>query len=261
MKLEINHPLFYGLCCDTAVKEHERYNIGTYKEKKLHIILKHYFEPDNDYHEVPFNGFIADIKRGDAITEIETYGFTGLADKLSAYLPTCKVNLVYPIPHIKYVAWIDPKTGDISQKRRSPKKHGVYDAIFEMVRILRYAADPNLTVTAVLLEVDEYRLLDGWSRDKKHGSHRAERMPTEICEIVEFKTNADYAAYLPDALGATFTASEFAKEAGIARRDAYGVLKVFEARGLIARAGKRGRSNLYTVVLREDAEAPRFEVP
>lgn len=39
--------------------EHKRYNIGTYKEKELHIILKKYFEPDSTYHEIKTNGFIA----------------------------------------------------------------------------------------------------------------------------------------------------------------------------------------------------------
>ena len=138
MKIDINRPLFYKVCCDATVKDHERYNIGTYKEKKLHMILKHYFEQDTDHHEVPFGGYIADIKRDDRIIEIETSGFSGLGGKLSAYLPEAKVNLVYPIPHIKYVAWIDPDSGDISPKRRSPKKKGAYEALFEAVRIAEH---------------------------------------------------------------------------------------------------------------------------
>ncbi len=252
MEVEINRPLFLRLCCDAAVQEHERYNIGTYKEKKLHRILKHYFEPNTDYHEVPYGGYIADIKREDAITEIETSGFSGLSDKLSAYLPTCKVNLIYPIPHIKYVAWVDPETGDISKKRRSPKTKGVYEALFEMVRIFKHVTDPGLTVTAVLLTVDDYRMLDGWSKNRKRGSHRLERMPTDICKIIEFKTNADYAAYLPDIPGEDFTASEFAKAAGVGVRYVYGILKVLTARGLVTQIGKRGRSNVYAFLPCED---------
>lgn len=248
MNIEINRPLFYKVADAAAVRDHERYNIGTYKEKKLHIIMKHYFEPSNDYHEVPYNGYICDIKREDRITEIETSGFSGLSDKLAAFLPDCRVNLVYPIPHIKYVSWIDPETGDISKKNRSPKKCGVYDALFEMVRILPHVTDPNLTVTAVLLEVDDYRMLDGWSRDRKRGSHRLERMPTDICEIISFKTNADYAALIPEGCRDGFTAAEFAKAAKISKRHIYGVLKVLEARGVIRREGKQGRAVLYACV-------------
>lgn len=245
MKVEVNRALFYKICYDSTVKEHERFNIGTYKEKQLHIILKHYFEPDNDYHEVPYQGFIADIKRDSRITEIETSGFSGLGDKLDAFLTECSVNLVYPIPHIRYIAWIDPQTGNISPKRRSPKKRGVYDALFEMIRIRRHICDPNLTVTAVLLNVDEYRMLNGWSRDRKKGSARYERIPTDICEIVEFKTNADYAEYIPEGCHEEFTLAEFAKAAGITSRTAQAVVKIFESRGIVQRTGKRGRAYLY----------------
>lgn len=208
--------------------------------------MKHYFEPSEDYHEVPYNGFIADIKKEDSITEIETHGFTGLKEKLSAYLPECRVNLVYPVPYRKSVAWIDPKTGDISPKRRSPKKTGIYDVLFECVRILDSVSHPNLTVTAVMLEMDEYRFLNGWSRDRKRGSVRYEMIPTDICEIVELKTDADYAEYIPQSCVEDFTAAEFAKGAGVSVSRVYAVLKVLEARGLIVRSGKRGRCNLYS---------------
>lgn len=242
MKVEVNRALFYQICYDATIRRHERFNIGTYREKQLHMILKRYFEPDASCHEVPYEGYIADIKRGDSITEIETGGFSGKGDKLAAFLPKCRVNLVYPVPHIRYIAWINPKTGDISEKRRSPKKMGAYDALFEMIRIRPYVSHPNLTVTAVLLAVDEYRMQNGWSRDGKKGSSRYERMPTDICEIVSFRTREDFLAYIPDGAGEEFTISSFAKEAGIPYDRANAVIKVMEERGVVTRLGKRGRS-------------------
>lgn len=246
MRILPNKAHFYKLCCDFIGKEQERYNIGTYKEKKLHIIMKHYFEPNNDYHEVPFEGYIADIKRDSAITEIETHGFTGLNDKLSAFLPHCSVNLVYPVPYRKSVAWIEPETGAISPKRRSPKKTDVYDVLFEMVRIIKHINHPNLTVTAVLLEMDEYRLLNGWSKDRKRGSERYEMIPTDICDIISFQSSDDFEEFLPDGCTESFTAKEFAKSAKLSMRKVYGVIKVFEEKGLLKRTGKRGRSNLFS---------------
>lgn len=248
MKIEPNRALFYKLCYDFIGREQDRFNIGTYKEKKLHIIMKHYFEPDNDYHEVPYQRYIADVKRDDRITEIQTTGFSRMNGKLAAFLPDCKVNLVYPVPYHKMVAWIDPETGDISKKRRSPKKKGIYDVLFEMVRIPDFICDPNLTVTAVLLEMDEYRMLNGWSRDRKRGSVRYEMIPTDICEILEFKTDADYAEAIPESCTEDFTAAEFAKAARISTGRVYGVMKVLEIRGLIQRTGKKGRSNLFSRV-------------
>ena len=33
-----------------------RNGIGTLSEKTVHAILKNYYEPDEDYHEIPVNG-------------------------------------------------------------------------------------------------------------------------------------------------------------------------------------------------------------
>ena len=244
--MEVNKARFYNIVYNTTLDDHQRYNIGTYKEKKLHIMLKRYFEDDPEYHEVPVNGYIADICRDGVITEIETSGFTGLKPKLEAYLDEYKVRLVYPLAYAKYVSWIDPASGEITSRKKSPKKANAYDALFEMVRILPYVNHKNLTVLMPLLEIDEYRLLDGWSKDKKRGSHRYERIPTDLFGIEEFSADADYIRFIPENCGDLFTLKEFSKEAHVNGRDANGIVKVLMERGLLERVGKRGRSYLYT---------------
>ena len=97
-----------------------------------------------------------------------------------------------------------------------------------------------------LLEIDEYRLLDGWSKDKKRGSHRYERIPTDLFGIEEFSADADYIRFIPENCGDLFTLKEFSKEAHVNGRDANGIVKVLMERGLLERVGKRGRSYLYT---------------
>ncbi len=244
--MELNKAHFYNVIYNTTFDEHERYNIGTYKEKKMHIMLKKYFEPDVKYHEIPTNGFVADIRKDDVITEIETSGFSGLKPKLNAYLPEFKVNLVYPLPAKRYISWIDPDTYEISQRRQSPKKANAYDALFEMVRILPYVKDKNLTILAPMLEIDEYRILDGWSRDRKKGSHRYERVPTELYDIIEFKTDDDFKRWIPENCSENFTVSEFAKATKLVDGDARAVIKVMEQRGVIKFLGKEGRSFRYS---------------
>lgn len=243
--MEVNKALFYKIVYDTTLDEHLRYNIGTYKEKKLHIMMKRYFEEDTAYHEIPVKGYIADICRDGVITEIETSGFSGLKPKLGAYLPEYKVHLVYPLAYAKYISWIDPDSGEISSRKKSPKKATAYHAIFEMVRILPYVKNQNLTVLAPLLEMDEYRLLNGWSRDKKRGSNRYERIPAELFDIVEFSADADYIRYIPDSCGESFTLADFAKNAHIDKREVNGVVRVLMERGLLERVGKRGNAYLY----------------
>lgn len=242
MTMELNKAHFYNVIYSTTFDEHERYNIGTYKEKKLHIMLKKYFEPDTAFHEIPTNGYIADIRREDCITEIETSGFSGLKPKLRAYLPQYKVTLVYPLEAKRYVSWIDPETQEISKRRLSPKKSNAYDALFEMVRILPFVKDNNLTVLAPLIEVDEYRLLNGWSYDRKKGSNRYERVPVDLFDILTFHDDGDYRRWIPENCVDDFTVLDFSKGAKIADRTARAVIKVLEARGVLKNIGKIGRA-------------------
>ena len=60
--------------------------IGTLGEKVLHAIIKSYYEPDEEFQEVSVNSFVADIKRGDEIVEIQTTSFNLLNKKLEKYL-------------------------------------------------------------------------------------------------------------------------------------------------------------------------------
>lgn len=246
---DLNRALFYDIVSSADRRKHERYNIGTYKEKELHIIMKKYFETDESFHEVKTNGFIADIRREDLITEIETSGFSGLRPKLAAYLPEYRVRLVYPLAAKKYVAWIDTESAEISPRKKSPKKEGIYDLLYEMIYVLPFVNDKRLTFVAPLLEIDEYRLLNGWSRDKKRGSTRYERIPTDIIDIIELHDNDSYLAAIPDELRYGFTTPEFANATKQRSRRAYAIVKVLLERGIIANDGKKGRAAYYKIAL------------
>ena len=51
-------------------------------------------------------------------------------------------------------------------------------AFKELYRIRRYLLRDGLRLKLVLLDMEEYRLLNGWSRDKKKGSTRFDRIYT-----------------------------------------------------------------------------------
>ena len=243
--MDVNKARFYKIIYDTTIVPHERYNIGTYKEKQLHLILKKYFDDDISHCEIPLEGFVADIFADGVVTEIETNGFSGLKQKLEAFLPKYHVRLVYPLSAKKYVSWIDTDTNDFSKRSLSPKKEGVYDVLFELVKILPYVRNCNLTILAPLLEIDEYRLKNGWSRDRKRGSHRFERIPCDIFGIIELSTNDDYLSCIPDSCEDEFTASDFMKTAHIKSAKVYAILKVLSERGVIEKTHKKGRSYIY----------------
>lgn len=260
MSMEVNKARFYTITYDMTTAEHARFNIGTYKEKKLHRILKLYFEEDPSCHEIPYAGFIADIKRENRIIEIETSGFTGLREKLDAYLPDCQVTLVYPIASSRSVSWIDPESGEISPKRKSPKKETVYDLLFECIYILDYLSNPNLTVAGVCMEMQEYRMLDGWSRDKKRGSHRYERIPTDLFDIITLSGKEDYEALLPEDCQKDFTMAQFCKSIGRNQYTGRAVMKILIKLGIVVQRGKIGRCLSYSraSLLSEEPEEERM---
>ena len=53
--------------------------------------------------------------------------------------------------------------------------------------------------------MEEYRLLNGWSNDKKKGSSRFDRIPMALVEEVEINCPGDYMQFVPYDLQEQFT--------------------------------------------------------
>ena len=111
-----------------------RRGIGTLSEKTVHAVMKNYYTPDTDMHEIPIKKiFVArHLHIGQEIIEIQTRAFNKMRRKLDAFLPLYPVTIVYPIPHIKWLSWINEETRETSPKRKSPKTgnpYGIYWAL------------------------------------------------------------------------------------------------------------------------------------
>ena len=227
-------------------QERERYGIGTLSEKTVHAVVKHYMEPNEDYHEVPLEGFVADIFREDAVTEIQTAHFNVLRRKLDKFLPLYPVTLVYPIPAVKWVIWVDPGSGAEVSRRKSPKKGSPYQAFNELYKIKSYLGDPNLRILFLFIDMEETRLLDGWSRDKKRGATKYDRIPLELVDEMLFERVEDYRMMIPPELSG-FTTREYAKSTKIPLSHAQTALNIFYYLNVVERIGKKGNSYLYEV--------------
>ncbi len=255
---------------------HPTPHIGTLREKRLHAAIKIYLCPDMTCHEQPIadllrdnestsgtksRRMVADILTDGEITEVQTGGFFPLRDKVRWYLThtACRVTVVHPIAAVRYLSWIDPADGSILSRRRSPKRGRVRDVTKELFWLSEFIPNPRFSVRLLLLELEEYRMADGWSRDGKRGSSRYERFPTALLGDVTLATATDYAAYfLPPSLNACnkngtpipFTAAEYAKASGIRGKATYSMLKILTALGLIRETEEKlGRSQGYVVVL------------
>lgn len=228
-------------------KNRERIGIGTLSEKTMHAVLKNYYASDDKMHEIPIENYVADIYTGTEIIEIQTRAMNRMRKKLEVFLPLYPVTIVYPIPREKWLYWIDEETGEISQKRKSPKKGNPYQAFIELYKIRPFLSHPNFKLRLDLIDMEEYRLLNGWSRDKKKGSERYDRIPTAFVEEVCIDCVRDYMQLIPYELPEQFTVKEFAKCARIPARLAGTVLLIFNDLELVSRVGKQGNSYIYEV--------------
>ena len=219
--------------------------IGTLKERSLHAILKYYAEPDASLHEIKMGRFVADICHDEGIKEIQTRDFSQLRKKLDYFLEQHKVTIIYPIAYTKWLSWIDIETGEVSLKRKSPKKGVPYDIFFELYKIKTVLLHPNLSICILLMNMEEYKLLNGWSKDKKRGACRKDRMPLELVEEIHIASLKDYTKLIPDTLSEAFTAKDFKTHTGLSLRRAQTALNVLKHIGAIEHIGNEGRAYLY----------------
>lgn len=230
-------------------KDRQRLQIGTLSEKTVHAVVKNFYEPDEDKQEIPINGMYADIFTGEEIIEIQTRSFDQVRKKLDRFLPDYPVTVVLPIPSTKWLIWIDEETGELSPPRKSPKKGNEYTAFRELYKIKPYLKKEGLIIVLLFLDMEEYRLLNGWSRDKKKGSSRYDRIPLSIEKEVCLRKPKDYARLIPETLTGKFTCADFAKAAKINKKQANVVLNILYYMEVVSRVGKQGNAFVYEKVI------------
>lgn len=236
---------FYEACSIILDDRDTNTGIGTLGEKTLHAILKYYYEPDANYHEIRYHGFVADIAYDNEVIEIQTRNFNALRRKLSVFLEQGEVRIVYPIPYEKYLEWIDEETGTISKKRKSPKKGTWYQVFYELYKIKPFLVHPNIRLSFVLINIEEQRLLNGWSEDKKRGSHRLERIPTKLVDELEINSIEDYKKLIPDSLEEVFSTKNYKEATKLTINRARTAIHVLHYVGAIEKVGKQGNLILY----------------
>lgn len=219
--------------------------IGTLGEKSLHAIVKHYLEADPSRHEQKLGSFVVDIFDGERIYEIQTRQFGKLSAKLRTFLPDYPITVVYPMPARKWLLWIDPDSGELSRPRLSPKRGRTCEIFRELYRIKPFLSHPNLSVLILQMDLEEYRLLNGWSDDRKRGSRRENRLPLSLEKELLVGGPREYGQLLPDSLPSVFTSADLARCAQISSRLAQVALNVLISLGQVTVCSKRGRFRQY----------------
>ncbi|MDF2483993.1 MAG: hypothetical protein K0R46_161 [Herbinix sp.] len=244
--MTMDKQLFLQACEEVIGQQQGLNGIGTLGEKTVHSVLKYYISPNHLNHEIRVGGFVADICTGTEIIEIQTRQFDKLRRKLQTFLSFAPVTVVYPIPNTKWIRWVNPQTGEISPRRKSPKPGSPYSIFPELYKIKEYLVHPNLKLKIVMMDLEEYRFLDGWSQDKKKGSTRSDRIPTELMKELEISSNATgYQVLIPEALEYEFTAKEFKKASRLSLQVSRTALHVLNYVGAVERIGKKGNTFIY----------------
>ena len=220
--------------------------IGTLSEKSVHSVLKFYYAPDEKYHEVKVGSHVADTCVDGEIHEIQTRQFYRLNDKLEEFLNTweMEVTIVYPVSVINTINWINPETGEVSRSRttKTPKK--IYKVFRELYGIREYLDNPRLHLIIAELSTEDYRLLDGFGKEKKSRATKTDKVPTELLEERKFESLTDVVTLLPDTLPDEFTAKEFARLSALGPNDASVALLLLYRLGTVERE-KKDRAYIY----------------
>ncbi len=236
---------FAQACARVIGVDRPRAGIGTLGEKTMHAVVKHFLAPDPSQHEIPMGAYFADIVTAEEIVEIQTAGFSQLRPRLQAFLGTSPVTVVYPVPHTKWLQWIDVETGEMTRKRKSPKTGRPADIFRELVYIKPCLTNPRLTLLILLIDVEEFRLLNGWSDDRKRGSTRHDRIPLRLEQMVRLSMPDGLDRLAPPDLPQPFTSRDYATAARMRPRDAQRAINVLLSAERLKVVGKSGRLRQY----------------
>ncbi len=220
-------------------------SIGSLNEKSLHAALKAWCLQPGDQTEVPVDGYIIDIVRGDLLIEVQTRNFSAIKAKLLTLTTQYPVRLIYPIAQQKWIVKL-PTDGHRRQRRRKSPKRGTLVQMFdELVSFPELLAHPNFSLHVVVIQEEEVRRRDrrhGWRR---HGWVTHERRLVHVEEEHVFDSPEDLAFLIPTNLSDAFTTADLATALKTSRRVAQKMAYCLNRMHLVTQIGKQGNARVY----------------
>ncbi len=209
-----------------------RPHIGTLTEGGLHRALKELVSQPGDRFEVPLEGFVVDVLRGDTCIEVQTSGLAAMGPKLDALLGDFHVHVVHPI---RVGTWLHRPDRPV---RKSPKRACLHDLCGELVSVPTLLDHPNLTIEVLLVHVDAVKVHDPALRRGRGGWRTVDTRLREVVSRHGFRTVDDLVALLPDDLPSPFTTADVARGAGVPRRTAQQLCYVLRANERVVEVGR-----------------------
>lgn len=220
-------------------------SIGSLNEKPLHAALKAWCLQPGDQTEVPVDGYVIDIVRGDLLIEIQTRNFSALKTKLLTLTAKHPVRLIYPITQQKWIVKL-PANGHGTQVRRKSPKRGTLVQIFEeLVSFPELLGNPNFSLHLVFIQEEEVRRHDerrGWRRK---GWITHERRLLRVVDECAFDNPQGVAFLIPASLPHSFTTADLSRALNVSRRLAQKMAYCLERMNLVVRIAKQGNAIVY----------------
>ncbi len=245
---------FARLCTEAARTRRSEGDggFGTLAEKRMHAVIKRFLCPNEDFHEVGVAGtrFISDVRIGNDVYEVQSGAFYPMKKKIAHYLgkTDCTVTVVHPITVNKWITEIDPATGELLSRKRSPKHERTSDLLAELYSLIDHLPNDRLRFRLLLIEAEEFRLAGARRHRGRLVSARYEGMPLALLDVLDFSTPEDFRHFLPQELPSPFAVKDFSRATGIRGRDAYSAVRVLAALGILEPAEPIGRAMAFRCV-------------
>jgi hypothetical protein len=218
---------------------------STLNEKPLHEALKHWYAQANDRFEIPVDGFVVDIVRGELLVEIQTRNFTAIRRKLEKLVVHHPVRLVYPIPGEKWIIKLAADGTNQKSRRKSPKR-GTFENVFEeLVSLPELLKSPDFSIELLIIQEEEVRQYEGTRGWRRGGWVTRERRLLKVMDRRILQTPADLYLFIPSTLTRPFTTADLAAAIAKPRRLAQRMVYCLRLLGCITAVGKHANAILY----------------
>ncbi len=224
--------------------------IGTLNERSLHAALKLWYALPADRFEVPLQGFVIDVVRGEQLIEIQTRNFTSIRQKLKTLLKHYRVHLLHPVTFEKWIVQVDHhRVGQVLSRRKSPVKGQLTDLFAELVRIPELVKHPNFSLEILLTREEEVRCQDGKGSWRRRRTSVLDRRLLEVVNTHRFTDITDFLQFLPSTLPIPFSNKCLAAANGLPLYRCRQLTYCLRKMELIVQVGKRGNELLYEILL------------
>lgn len=221
----------------------EKKGIGELSEKTLHRIIKNLYESNSLNQEIKIGNYYVDVLNNNNIIEIQTKQFNKLRKKLEYFLSLNKytINIIYPIFTSKMIYLLDDDK--VIKSYKSPKKLHIPEVFYELYKIKSFLNNTSITITLLLLEIDEYRQVS----NNRKGYICYDRIPKKLIDEIILNNNNDYLSLLPKELEEEFTSKDLSLLTKTDIKYVNKMLNVLKYLNVVEVIGKDGKKYIYKV--------------